>query len=52
MDTQIRDALEKAAKQDARSVGNLLEKIAAEWLREHGFLEPETSARRGKKDQR
>jgi hypothetical protein len=31
-------ALEKAAKEDLRSVSSLIEKILVEWLREKGFL--------------
>jgi hypothetical protein len=31
-------ALEKAAKDDLRSVSSLIEKILVEWLREEGYL--------------
>jgi hypothetical protein len=31
-------ALEKAAKDDLRSVSSLIEKILIEWLRKHGYL--------------
>ncbi len=35
---EIKEALERAAKEDVRSVSSLIEKICAEWLREKGFL--------------
>jgi len=31
-------ALEKAAKDDSRSVSSLLEKLVSEWLKEQGYL--------------
>jgi len=31
-------ALDKAAKDDLRSVSSLIEKILVEWLRENGYL--------------
>jgi hypothetical protein len=31
-------ALQKAALDDARTVNALLEKIAVDWLKEHGYL--------------
>jgi hypothetical protein len=35
-DTKV--ALEKAAKDDLRSVSSLIEKVLVEWLREKGYL--------------
>jgi hypothetical protein len=35
---QTKAALEKAAKDDLRSVSSLIEKILVEWLREKGYL--------------
>ncbi len=43
LDIRVRDALEIAAERDSRSVGNLLEKIAAEWLKTKGYLESDGS---------
>jgi hypothetical protein len=34
----IKAALQKAALDDARTVNALLEKIAIDWLKEHGYL--------------
>lgn len=34
----VKEALEKAAKDDVRSVSSLMEKIVTHWLREHGYL--------------
>jgi hypothetical protein len=34
----IKAALKKAALNDARTVNALLEKIAIDWLKEHGYL--------------
>ena len=34
----IKVALQKAALDDARTVNALLEKIAVDWLKEHGYL--------------
>lgn len=33
-----KDALEKAAKDDLRSVSSMVEKIITDWLREKGYL--------------
>lgn len=35
---ETKAALEKAAKDDLRSVSSLIEKILVEWLREKGYL--------------
>jgi hypothetical protein len=37
-DHAIRTALEKAAKEDMRPVSQLVIKIVADWLKEHGYL--------------
>jgi hypothetical protein len=34
----MKKALQAAAKEDARTVNSLLEKIAFDWLKERGFL--------------
>ncbi|HEX2526906.1 MAG TPA: hypothetical protein VHL31_11510 [Geminicoccus sp.] len=34
----VKAALEKAAKDDMRSLSSLMEKIVTEWLRERGYL--------------
>jgi hypothetical protein len=36
---EIRDALKRAASDDQRSVNVLLERIVAEWLQKHGYLD-------------
>jgi hypothetical protein len=38
MESDVRRALEKAAKDDGRTVSALLERIAAEWLKSKGYL--------------
>jgi hypothetical protein len=38
---EIRDALKRAASEDQRSVNVLLERIVAEWLQKHGYLDAE-----------
>ena len=38
---EIRDALKRAASDDQRSVNVLLERIVAEWLQKHGYLDGE-----------
>lgn len=35
---EIKAAAEKAAKDDSRSLSNLIEKVLADWLRERGYL--------------
>ncbi len=35
---ETKAALEKAAKDDVRSVSSLIEKILIEWLRSNGYL--------------
>jgi len=41
---ETKAALDKAAKDDLRSVSSLIEKILVEWLRERGYL-PKDAAR-------
>lgn len=38
VDPEVKEALEKAAKDDVRSVSSLIEKILKDWLRENGYL--------------
>ena len=35
---EVKEALERAAKADVRSVSSMAEKILTDWLREHGHL--------------
>lgn len=35
---EVKEALEKAAKEDVRSVSSLMEKVVTQWLRQHGYL--------------
>ena len=37
-DPPVKTAIEKAAKDDARSASSLIQKVMVEWLREKGFL--------------
>ena len=37
-DPQVKAALEKAAKSDARSVSSLIQKVLGDWLKEGKFL--------------
>jgi hypothetical protein len=34
----VKAALEKAAKDDARSITSLVTKVMTDWLKEHGYL--------------
>jgi hypothetical protein len=43
VDSDIKDALVRAAKDDARTVSSMVEKIVAEWLTENEYL-PSTNA--------
>lgn len=36
----IKEAIEKAAKEDRRTVSALIEKIVVEWLKAKGYLKP------------
>lgn len=46
IDPKVKEALEKAAADDVRSVSSLCEKILVTWLREKGYL-PVKSTTRG-----
>ncbi len=35
---ETKQALEKAAKDDSRSVSSLLDKLVSDWLKEQGYL--------------
>jgi hypothetical protein len=37
---EVKEALERAAKEDDRSVSSMVERILATWLRERGYLAP------------
>lgn len=38
VDPDLKDALERAAREDDRSVSSLVLKVLREWLRERGYL--------------
>jgi hypothetical protein len=38
LDPQVKAALEKAAKNDARSVSSLIQKVLSDWLKEGKLL--------------
>jgi|GraSoi013_1_20cm_1032409.scaffolds.fasta_scaffold440801_1 hypothetical protein len=38
LDPQVKAALEKAAKSDARTVSSLIQKLLSDWLKEEKFL--------------
>lgn len=38
LDEDVRSALARAAKDDARSMSSLVAKILSDWLRERGYL--------------
>lgn len=38
---EVKAAMEKAAKEDSRSISNFMEKVLTDWLRERGFLDGE-----------
>ena len=37
---EVKAALERAARDDHRSLSSLIDKILVEWLRECGYLQP------------
>lgn len=39
IDPEVKKALERAAKDDMRSMSSLIEKVLVEWLRERNYLE-------------
>ena len=45
---ETRAGLEKAAREDKRSLTSMLEKITSDWLREHGYDQPPKPARGGR----
>jgi hypothetical protein len=38
VEAQMKALLEKAARDDARSLSSLSEKILGDWLRDHGYV--------------
>ncbi len=38
LEPDVREALTRAAKDDARSISSLIAKILSDWLRERGYL--------------
>lgn len=38
LEFETKQALEKAAKEDSRSVSSLLDKLVSDWLKEKGYL--------------
>jgi hypothetical protein len=42
---ETKDALERAARDDTRSVSSLVDKILVEWLRSNGFLQSNAEPR-------
>ena len=44
VDAELKDALERAAKDDDRSTSSLLVKIVREWLTARGYLSAEAPA--------
>ncbi len=43
VEPDVKDALERAAKADDRSVSSLVERILKQWLTEKGFLSSNTN---------
>lgn len=38
LDPEVKEALEKAARDDARSQSSMISKILSDWLKERGYL--------------
>ncbi len=38
IEPELKEALERAAKEDMRSVSSMVEKVLTTWLREKGYL--------------
>jgi hypothetical protein len=38
LDPEVKEALERAAKDDRRSLSSLIDKILSDWLRERSYL--------------
>jgi len=41
MDPEVKEAAERAASDDRRSLASLIEKLLTDYCREHGYLKPE-----------
>ena len=39
IEPELKEALERAAKEDMRSVSSLIEKVLTTWARDNGYLE-------------
>jgi hypothetical protein len=48
MDPEVKEAAERAASDDRRSLASLIEKLLTDYCKEHGYLKPE----RGKRQRR
>ena len=46
MDPEVKEAAERAASDDRRSLASLIEKLLADYCLEHGYLKPERGKRR------
>ena len=46
MDPEVKEAAEKAASDDRRSLASLIEKLLTDYCKEHGYLKPERGKRR------
>jgi hypothetical protein len=46
MSPDVKEALKRAAEDDARSQGSLIEKILRDWLSEHGYLPQSKQAKK------
>ena len=46
MDPEVKEAAERAASDDRRSLASLIEKLLADYCLEHGYLKPERAKRR------
>lgn len=38
IEEKLKDAMERAAKDDHRSLASLIEKVMSDWLKERGYL--------------
>jgi hypothetical protein len=46
MDPEVKEAAERAASDDRRSLASLIEKLLTDYCLEHGYLKPERAKRR------
>jgi hypothetical protein len=46
MDPEVKEAAERAASDDRRSLASLIEKLLTDYCLEHGYLKPERGKRR------